>query len=160
VLLALRRADWRVTNLERRLKKHRVIGGCQSFYFANRGDPIDQPPPYKAAASDLTPNGQQAPPHRMPGECQIGGGRRFCRKRRIRPQTGEKGGASDCLGACWGTRANVNAIPNAIPEEPQQCSGMKVNTDSAMNPKRFRQIPERRSACPEEFPQRAALERS
>jgi hypothetical protein len=37
-------------------------------------------------------------------------------------------------------------IPNGIPGCPEQRSGMKVNTDSAMKPNSFRLIPESRSA--------------
>ncbi len=49
-----------------------------------------------------------------------------------------------------GIRRKVNAIPGwsrtAFRDEPEQYSGMKVNTDSRMKPNIFRPIPEPRSA--------------
>jgi hypothetical protein len=40
-------------------------------------------------------------------------------------------------------------MPNGIPDDPEQDSGMKANTDSAMKPNSFRATPESRSASPE-----------
>ena len=39
--------------------------------------------------------------------------------------------------------------PNSVPDDPEQDSGMRVNTGSAMKPNSFRPIPEWCSASPE-----------
>jgi hypothetical protein len=55
-------------------------------------------------------------------------------------------------GMC-GIRGKMNAIPGrcrtAFRDDPEQGSGMKANTDSAMKANSFRPTPESRSASPE-----------